>query len=231
MDVCTACCCPVEVERELREWPLARLTARHFYQYNDSAKSEVQPAAELRHLLPRLLELIASGEDIHHSTELYLDRLGRCPEGTWSADERAALDRFASAFFDALLRVGTPGRGLRVWMDTPLSVLLMFDIGGIDIGPLLDLWLRCDDPGSTVQFVESTYWDFWQGCEIRNPFAADRPAFRARVRGWLLEPANRARFVEKMLAPAFLERAREQPARGRIAFATMVEAVFDQLTA
>jgi hypothetical protein len=231
LDVCTACCCPVEVERALREWPLARLTARHLREYNESAKSPVQPVPELRHLLPRLLELIARGEDVHHSTELFLDRLGRCPEGTWNAAERAALDGFACAFFDALLRAGTPGHGLRAWRDTPLAVLLMFDIGGLDIEPLLRLWRDCDDPAATIRFVRATYWDFWEEREIANAFASDRPAFRARVRAWLLDASNRARFAARMVEPRFLELAAREPDTGCMAFATMLEAVFDQLTA
>src|SRR5476651_2034056 len=92
LDVCLACCCPVDVEQQLRQWPLARLTTGHFYEYNCSAKSEVQPAPEIGHLLPRMLELLAEGGEIHHSVELALDRLGRCPPQSWNESERAALD-------------------------------------------------------------------------------------------------------------------------------------------
>lgn len=58
---------------------LRQLTTRHFYAYGDTAKSLVQPSSELRYLLPRLLELLAEGAELRHSTELILDRLGNCP--------------------------------------------------------------------------------------------------------------------------------------------------------
>lgn len=224
LDVCTYCCCPAEVERELREWPRRRLTARHFYQYNDSAKSEVQPVPELRHLLPRLLELVALGEEIHHSTELFLDRLGRCPEGTWSTKERQVLDAFAAAYFEGVLREDALRR-----FDGPLDILLMFDIGGFDVAPLLDAWLACEDPRATALFVEATYFHFWECTDYVNAFATNRPAFRAQLRAWILEPANRLRFAEKLLASDFEALATQRQAVGRMSFATMVDAVYDQL--
>lgn len=229
LDVCLGCCCPVEIERELREWPLAQLTTQHFYEYNTAAKGLTQPLAEVRRLLPRLLELVAAGEEVHHSTELYLCRLGRCPEDAWSAQERLVLDRFAAAYFDAVLRSGASGGALQIGFDDPLSVLLMFDIGGIAVDPLLELWLRCEDPGSTIQFVDSTSMWFWDEHEVGNAFAEDRPDFRARLREWLLDPSTRACFAAKMREPAFLERADLEPA-GRAPFDVMVTEVLAHLT-
>ena len=171
---------------------------------------------------------MAEGEDVHHSTELYLDRLGRCPADAWTARERRVLDRFALACFDVVLCPDT--RAMRAhFLDDPLTVLLMFDIGGIDIDPLLELWLRCEAPQSTIQFVEATYWDFWEHREYCNAFAADRPAFRARLREWLLEPAHRQRFAAKMLEPAFLELVPHQSQIGCTTFQTMADGVFDCL--
>lgn len=61
LDVCTVCCVSEEVDRVLREEPLRRLTAAHFYEYNNSAKSEVQRSEEIGFFLPRMLELLAEG--------------------------------------------------------------------------------------------------------------------------------------------------------------------------
>jgi len=214
----------------MREWPLARLTARHFYDYNTSAKSPVQPVPEIRYLLPRMLELLAEGADVHHSLELSLDRLGRCPEGSWTEAEQGVLDRFALAYFDAVLRGGPLGQGVRQWLDDPLSVLLMFDIGGLDIAPLLDLWLRCDDAVSTIQFVDATYWNFWAQRKYSNAFASDRPRFLQQISAWLIEPAHRRRFADKLLSADFLRAAQLQPPVGRTPFSVMTDGVFDELT-
>ena len=47
LDVCLNCCMDAGLERDMREKPLRQLTSRHFYEYNTSAKSMEQPAAEI----------------------------------------------------------------------------------------------------------------------------------------------------------------------------------------
>jgi hypothetical protein len=223
--VCTFCCMRPELELQMREKPLRHLNREHFYGYNDSAKPQDQPAEEMRYLLPRMLELLAQGQDLHHSLELTLDRVGRCAAGSFNARQRAALSGFALAYFDAALTSRFSALG-----EDPLSMLLMIHIGGIDTQPLLDDWLVRNDPMSTVAYVDATYWNFWEVRDYTNPFAFDRPAFRHQLAEWILAPAHRARFIDKLLRPDFQQLAAAQPASGRMPFSTMVDAVFDQLT-
>ena len=230
LDICLACCVSEEIDKQLCEWPLKRLSARHFYQYNGSAMSDVQKPGEVGYFLPRMLELLAEGLEIHHSIELSLDRLGRCPAGSWTREEQAALDRYALDYFDTVLCNGLLGEGARRFLDDPLSVLLMFDIGAIAIDPLLNHWLKSDDPLSTIQFVQSTYWDFWQDRDYRNAFASGRPDFRRTIRDWLLDPAHRKQFAAKLLAPSFLTLAETQSPVGNMPFSILVDGVFEQLT-
>ena len=227
LDVCLSCCVPDDVEKALREWPLERLTAKQFWDYNTSAKSEIQNAREVGHFVPRMLELLAEGEEIHHSLEISLDRLGRCPDGSWNEAERAALDRFASAYFAAVLSGPLAFR----WFDDPMSVLLMFHIGGLSIEPLLQAWLDCEHPSSTIQYVRATYWDFWSEQRYINAFADDQPAFSERLGQWLLDPECRRRFAARLMSAEFLEQASRQEATGCTPFGSMVDAVFDHLTA
>lgn len=227
LDICGYCCVSEETAQRLRDQPLACLTAHDFYEYNGSAKSEVQRAAEVGHYLPRMLALLASGDEIHHSLEIALDRLGRCPADSWSAEERVALDCFALAYFDAVLHGPLAHR----WFDDPLSVLLMFNIGGLSIAPLLQRWEDCEHPSATVQYVRATYWDFWSDRRYTNAFVDDRPAFQQQLQEWLLDPACRRRFAQRLTAPDFLAMAEHEKDTGCMPFATMVDAVFDHLTA
>lgn len=224
LDVCLNCCIDAVLEREMREKPLRELTARHFYEYNTSAKSAEQPAAEILYLLPRMLELIAEGAEVHHSTELFLDRVGRCPAGTFDEAQRRVLDKFALCLFAQAIDAE------RAWGKEPFSLLLMFEIGSLDVAPLLSLWLASETLASTVHYVRDTYWDFWPARDYENAFAGDRPAFRARLREWLLDPANGRRFAAKLAEPEFLALAARQEGTGCMPFNMMVDAVFDQLT-
>lgn len=230
LGVCLACCVSPEIEQQLRQWKLPALTAHHLYEYNTSAKPPTQSVAELGHFLPRMLELIAAGQDIHHSTELFLVRLGNCPPGSWRDDERAVLDRFASALFEVVLRGDALTDGARHWPEDPLTTLLMFDIGGLAIEPLLARWQRSEHVMATIWFVETTYWNFWQDEIYSNAFATDRLAFQQCVRTWLHDPACRRILAEKLTEPEFQRAAATHVADGRMPFPLMVEAVFDHLT-
>ena len=226
LDICSHCCVAEATARRLEELPPARLTANDFYEYNSSAKSDIQRADEVGHFLPQMLALLARGEEIHHSLEISLDRLGRCPKDSWNAQELAALDGFALAYFDALLCGPLAHRPF----DDPLSVLLMFDIGGVPIEPLLRHWERCEHPASTVQFVQSTYWGFWCADRHVNAFADGRPDFLRQVSEWLLDPACRARFARRLIDADFLAVAARVPDTGCMSFASMADGVFDHLT-
>ena len=225
LDACSNCCMSPELEREMRQLPLSKLTPRHFYEYNTAAKSEVQPVDELLYLLPRMLELMAEGAEVHHSIELSLDRLGRCPAGSLDEAERRVLDRFALTYFERSIAARE-----WMWRDEPISLLLMFDVGGLTIAPLLDSWTRSDEPESTMHFVDATYWNFWEKQDYDNAFAADRPSFRSQIRAWMLDPAHRRRFTDKLMETDFQRLAEGQQARGHIPFSTMVDAVFDHLS-
>lgn len=199
LDVCLACCMDEALEREMRRMPLRQVTTRHFYEYNSSAKSSEQPPEELLYFLPRMLELLAQGEELHHSTELYLDRLGNCPADALSPKERAAVDAFALAFFnEGLGHTGpepSPFNGANAF-----DILLMFHKGGVNLQPLLAHWLDNERPSAVLHYAEASYWDFWGKHEIQNAFAEDQPEFREAMKAWLLDDANRQRFAHKILA-------------------------------
>ena len=225
--VCLSCCVSSEIEQQLREWSLSRITDKHLYEYNASAKPPEQPAQEVGHLLPRMFDLLADDKEIHHSLELSLVRLGQCADGSWNAVEIAAIERFAKAYFESTLRGPLAHR----WSGDPLTILLMFDIGGLPIDPLLQRWMNCEDPSSTIQYVKATYWDFWSEKRYTNAFSADRPAFQQGLAGWLQDPTCRRRFAARLVEPEFQALAAHQEDIGCVSFATMVDAVFEHLTA
>jgi hypothetical protein len=231
LDACTYCCMSAELEQEMRGLPLAQLTGEHFYAYNTAAWGDpVQPADELKYLLPRMLALMAEGVDVHHSVELSLDRVGRCASGSFSSAEAASLDRFALAYFRCALSGNPKGDRSGRLPQEPLSLLLMFHIGGVAIEPLLDAWLETEEPEATVQFVDETYWRYWKDNDYSNAFADNHPAFRAQLQRWLADPETRQCFVRKLMAPEFQCLAQDQCSLGGTTFSTRVDAAFDQLT-
>ena len=203
LDACTHCCMPPEQEAEMRRWPLRDITAAHFYRYNSAASSGSQPASEVRYLLPRLLELLAQGAELHFALECTLRRLGDCPADAFSQDQRRAIDTYARAHFTdflarhAWLDAAVPNR----WSaDNAFAVLLMWDIGGVDIRPLLADWARGGRPSACCHYAEAGNADFWPDDTMDNAFAQERPAFRHTVNEWMRDEANRAHFSHALRA-------------------------------
>lgn len=231
LDVCTFCCMPEELECEMRAVPLRKLKTRHFFEYSTGAKcAEAQPVHELKYLLPRLLDLLADGEETHHSIELALDRVGRCPPGAFSPEERAVLDAFMLACFDGCLRGELSGKHIWCELDDPLALLIMADYAGLALAPLLQHWIDHPSAQSTVCFVESTYWGYWPEQTITNAFASDRPQLQAIFKDWMQAPSTKATFTAKLLLPHFLDQVEHTPSSGCMPFTVMVDAVFDHLT-
>lgn len=231
LNVCTGCCMAPELEWEMRTLPLRKLAAHHFYEYGDGAMGTLdQPPEETRYFMPRLFELMAGGAYLRHSTELTLDRVGRCPEGSFSAAQREAMNAFMLSYFAATLVETRSYEEARGWCDEPLTNLLMAHIGGFDLQPLLDYWLRCEEPMATIRYVRSVCRDFWQEGEISNAFADDRPTFKAQMKQWLTAPAHRAVFAQRLLREDLQALAQKQKDFGRTPFHYMVDTVFDQLT-
>lgn len=232
LNVCTGCCMEPALEHEMRTLPLRQLQTHHFYEYADGAMRDmVQPAAEIKFLLPRWLELLAQGAHLRHSLELALDRVGCCPSGSFSSEELGALNGFMLAYFDAGLCGTIPASG--GWHEgyDAFSVLLMADYAGLDLDPLLTHWLSTKSPMATVRFVEATFLDYWPDGEVGNAFAGDRTNFKTTIHTWMEAPATQATFLNKLMDPAFLALLDHQTGCVRASFDTMAGAVFDQLAA
>lgn len=198
LDVCTACCMDADLALQMSRLPLRQLTEKHFYQYNTSAKSEVQPADEIKYFLPRMLELLAQGARLHHSIELYLDRVGRCESGAYSAEEAAALLDYARAFFSqGLAHWRQDGEGL-FQAEYAFSILLMWDYAGVPLAPLLDDWLADRREAATLNFVESYYWEYWMDGQTINNAFAEAP-FQKVMQDWLNNADNKTGWEHKLL--------------------------------
>jgi hypothetical protein len=201
LNVCLACCMDEALEKEMRQLPLRQISTRHFYEYNNSAKDVPQPVREIKYLLPRMLELLAEGAELHHSREIYLSRLGNCEAGAFSTEEYEAIAAFAMAWFVERLSQHPWQSGEGYGGDEIFECLLMLDIGGIDLLPLLEHWLKDELVGATLHYVSAGFYGFWQQDQrITNAFAGDRLAFQDVMKTWLTDDKNRRTFTHRILS-------------------------------
>jgi hypothetical protein len=135
LDICTACCMEPQEAQRLAKMPVSEIPMDLLRIYTNGAKTDRTPPAELKHFLPRYLELIAQFNIPSHSVEIVLQRLERLSPSEWTPAERQLLNDFADAFWKKCLSQYPLPNG-----DTIDGFLIMFYKGGFELTPLLQLW-------------------------------------------------------------------------------------------
>ena len=147
LDVCTVCCLTAEEELRLARTPVRGIPVELLADYTDSARPEKTRIDEVKHFLPRYLELVSQFVFPTHSAELSFSRLSPFSKDEWSEEEQDVLCSFAIEFFTRCLATYPLPEGI----DT---ILIMLDKGGFAIEPLLDIWKTTNGLMSTLNFTD-----------------------------------------------------------------------------
>jgi hypothetical protein len=138
LDICTAGCCMDPAEAALlASLPVREIPVDLLRLYTNGAKSDSTPPTEVKHFLPRYLELIAQFDIPSHSVEIVLRQLSCLSPTDWKPDEQQLLTDFAHIFGAHCLSIYPLPEG-----ETIDNFLIMFHLGGFDLDPLLRLWER-----------------------------------------------------------------------------------------
>lgn len=174
LDVCKACCVTDAEEKELVNTPL-RTVSRTLLQnaYYESARSgSDRELWEMKHFLPRVLELVADFAFPCHSTEITFTRLDLDQPEKWSSQESRILNDFSVAFFKKCLAVYPLPKNEEI-----AGVLIMFGIGHFDLMPVLNEWLHAANPESTLHFkdllLNEVEYQKQNAHKLTNPFSTN----------------------------------------------------------
>lgn len=155
LNACTDCCMDEKLAREMCDWDLRSLTAKHIYEYQDAAHDREQDADEYLHFLPKVAELISHGDTglVRHSTEIALQRLGGFDHALLSPSEKQAIEHWALALWQWWLEAEPASKQhFPLWYEDAESMLLMFAKAGLTIHPFLQRWQHCHSAWAAVQF-------------------------------------------------------------------------------
>ncbi|UYZ84865.1 hypothetical protein MTZ49_04675 [Entomomonas sp. E2T0] len=180
-NVCTACCVSLEEEKALRTLPLSLLPRQLIYSYNVSAKSQQNNKSEVAYLLPRILELIALDEDIHHSTELNLTWLFTVSHELWTDQEKDLLAEFALQYLKDKFQQAEQNQKI-VMID---EILIMFCSASINIEPLLDYMAQHSNFYIIASIAFLISWNKGGESYISNSFATNCPQINIIFNHWL----------------------------------------------
>ena len=192
LDVCTQeCCMSVEDEGRLASLPVREIPKDLLEKYNDSAKPEKTRVEEIKHFLPRYLELIWKFDFPTHSSELSFSRLVPFDKTEWTESELRLLEQFSKEFFLHCLAVYPfPSFG-----DSIDSILIMFWRAGFEIEDLLEAWESKKNKESVLHFRDLYFYSFNQQNKsmLTNSFG-DKKLFEV-LRQWADSPSVQNNFA------------------------------------
>ena len=158
LDVCTDCCMTKEETTKLVSISVDSIPQELLSNYNDSAKPEKTRIEEVKHFLPRYLQLISEFNFPTHSSELSFSRLVPFDKNEWTKNEYEILLNFQSEYFRHCLNTyPIPSFG-----DKIDSIIVMFWRSGIGIEKLLSIWEETENIESSLHFKDLYFEGFEQ---------------------------------------------------------------------
>jgi hypothetical protein len=201
LDVCTFCCMTEADATRLAGLPVRSIPRDLLTEYNDSAKPEKTSVTEVKHFLPRYLELVSQFQFPSHSCELSFSRLAPFDRNEWAPAEQQLLDDFSRAFFRKCLSTyPIPAFGERME-----NILIMFRRAGFNIAPLLSLWEEDKTEESVLHFRDLHFHAFTNDRKkLTNTFADAELA--VLLSNWMDQSRVKARFASAIEALFMTER-------------------------
>ena len=198
LDVCKACCVTDAEEKELVGTPL-RSVSRDLldYAYYSSARNySDRELGEMKHFLPRVLEMVAEFEFPCHSTEITFTRLDLDKAEQWPPAERTLLDAFATAFFRKCLVTYPLPNG----EDLGSSLVTMFGNAHFDLPALLAQWAATETTESLLHFKDLVLHDISYKATVpfkmTNAFTTE--AVSNTVINWLNNSVTKSLFAGRI---------------------------------
>ncbi|RZK28481.1 MAG: hypothetical protein EOO63_11170 [Hymenobacter sp.] len=226
LDVCKACCITDAEEQELVSTPLRSISSDLFFRayYESARRYSARELREMKHFLPRVLELVSDYDFPTYAVELTFLRLDLDKPTAWTGPELELLAAFATAYFwQSLAQYPLLGG------DSLDSILVMFGIAHFDLAPLLSAWAASDCLPSLLHLKSMLLYWVEPGpnasAQFTNPFATPpvgeaiiiwlqdanvNRAFSQRLESWLVEGSlpSEADASELSLAYEILRRIR-----------------------
>tara|TARA_B100000809_G_scaffold238112_1_gene258576 strand:+ start:97 stop:858 length:762 start_codon:yes stop_codon:yes gene_type:complete len=170
LDACTNCCITKEQESKLASLRVKDIPFQLLYDYNVAAKATNPDINELKHFLPRILELTSKFEFISHSIEVIFTQFDSFKPEQWTIEEKELIQSFGESFFRKCLKLFPLPE-----MEQIDSILIMLYKTGIDVQKLFDIWTKELNQTSLLHF-NNLLWNCFKNPDseiLSNGFADD----------------------------------------------------------
>lgn len=179
LNVCTPCCVSPERMQELVQTPVSELSVSAIYDYLDAVHYD-EAGYEIKHFLPRILELLAEDATIRHSTELILDKC-HFEKDCWRQTELDFMKRFSAEFIRYVLTNYNKNQG-----DNAMNYILMFDLAGLPTEHLLDIWENeLTSSPIALEHLQIMMYYYVDSDGYYSHSFSDNPEFNNQIQNWI----------------------------------------------
>ncbi|TCM67348.1 hypothetical protein EC844_109120 [Acinetobacter calcoaceticus] len=191
-------CCLQQSDIDLlHSTPVRELDRRVIYEYLDAGAGEddVLLAQQMKHLLPRVLDLLLQGERLAHSTEIIFAKLHCELTEVWTATEIEFMQRFALCYFQyKALHLVDHDLATDDFLD---CIIIMFNTAGLEISTLLDQWLiLLEYPQVMLDFINIIKCCLNDG--VYDQSYADEK-LQKQITAWLKHPQHRSKILIQLI--------------------------------
>jgi hypothetical protein len=223
--VCDCGCVSEDDQARIRSKPLRQLTPADLGRYTFKATTTWGTADDLRHFLPRILEIVAyTGQVDYVDPEIAFGKLDHAGWTTWPVHERQAIEAFFAALWRRMLLTRAT---VETWAPLPWRADdCLCAIGQVvdDLTPYLDVWtdsrhLRVIHHLAVC--VLDNFDDLALEGRLGNAFWEGREVQMGQIKRWLLGGVPRAALQDGLArfgsAPEAAELALAVDRLGRVA--------------
>ena len=181
----SVCTCPVcimeEYVKELLMTPIKDIKRELMYEYLGAVNYD-ETGYEIKHFLPRILELIASYEELRVDDSLNLDKC-HFEKDIWSREELDYMKRFSAQFIIDILNTDIENSVL----DDIAVYIVMFDLAGLSTEHLLDvdIWLEKSDRIKALKHLEKLMYYYTDSYTYFKYTFSVNPKFNNMMNEWL----------------------------------------------
>ncbi|GGD60194.1 hypothetical protein GCM10011514_25170 [Emticicia aquatilis] len=196
LDVCKRCCVSDADEARLVNTPLREVSSSVLRAgYFESARAYTDRELwEMKHFLPRVLELVSNFDFPCVSVEEVFLRLELHQPKRWTSEELQLLQDFSVEFFKKCLSYYpySPDG------DDISTYLTMFGVAHFPVRPILDAWTNAENTESTLLFKDFVINEFNYQTSSYFETQNENETFNEIVSNWLNDAAVKSKFSIKI---------------------------------
>lgn len=194
LDVCSHCVSEQEINILLTK-PLREFSAKDIYSYYSSAQDYgEQEFYEMKHYLPRVLELLIQFEMPFHSLELSLNRFN-LQKNHFEGDELENLWQFSHEYFGFCLE------HYPIPNDEDIdAIIIMFGLAGFELSSILQKWLEKGDRNGLLHlndfFTNQVDYIPYKPFRLKNAFSTKE--INAEIHNWFEKEETKSTFAKNI---------------------------------